>query len=191
MRISCTASMTLAMLAIVRISPCSLTRLEMRERIASSPEKAAEDVCKDRLLREQIDDYIFSIQQTLFDPEHPTTEDYLLKSMSYFQPVHYEQVVLERHSLGICAYPTCSNQARTHLAASRFRLSPSTRRIIDTAVAKYFCSDTCQAKSSRLGDQISDVSVYQRFAAGIPSKDSQSDCLADQMAKIKIIERRN
>jgi len=34
------------------------------------------------------------------------------KKAKYFQPAHYEEVVIERKSLNICGYPLCNKKTQ-------------------------------------------------------------------------------
>ncbi|ORX49277.1 hypothetical protein BCR36DRAFT_328330 [Piromyces finnis] len=101
---------------------------------------------------------IMELQEKMF--ETPVTIEYMKYISKYFQPAHYEEVVLERKSLNICGYPLCSK--KTQQLKGKYRLSSSKKKIFDITELKSYCGSDCMISSRYFASQLLDEPIYLR-----------------------------
>ncbi|ORY56234.1 hypothetical protein LY90DRAFT_669419 [Neocallimastix californiae] len=101
---------------------------------------------------------IMELQEKMF--ETPVTIKYLKYIAKYFQPAHYEEVVIERKSQNLCGYPLCNK--KTQELKGKYRLSSSKKKIFDITELKSYCGSDCMISSRYYASQLLDEPVYLR-----------------------------
>lgn len=110
--------------------------------------------------KEKVDNLVFEKQEQLFTNK-TCSKDVLLHAIMFFEPKHYDEVVIERSSMLLCGYPLCGNNLTC--TSGKQKLNVKERLVIkpEDDVNK-FCSSTCQRESEKIKMQISFTSVYKR-----------------------------
>jgi len=101
---------------------------------------------------------IMELQEKMF--ETPVTIEFLKHIAKYFQPAHYEEVVIERKSLNICGYPLCNK--KTQQLKGKYKLSSSKGKIFDITELKSYCGSDCMISSRYFASQLLDEPIYLR-----------------------------
>lgn len=101
---------------------------------------------------------IMELQEKMF--ETTVSIEFLKHIAKYFQPAHYEEVVIERKSLNICGYPLCNK--KTQQLKGKYKLSSSKGKIYDITELKSYCGSDCMISSRYFASQLLDEPIYLR-----------------------------
>lgn len=113
--------------------------------------------------RATIDEYLFSVHQTLF--EGTCTAEYLIQIHPFIEPHHWQAIQQERASQQLCGYPLCGESLKPpHYDESHQRISLKDRRVWRISDRGPFCSVKCQGKAQMYGDSLNSESIWLRWS---------------------------
>ncbi|BFZ53754.1 hypothetical protein PYCC9005_000785 [Savitreella phatthalungensis] len=91
----------------------------------------------------------------------PVAEEMLIQASSYFRPIDYTELLLERNLAGRCAYPPCTLDCPAQAGkGSIFRLSSG--KIVDRDREVRFCDKKHQTASNVYAAQLSTEPLWYR-----------------------------
>eukprot|EP01033_Poteriospumella_lacustris_P011633 gene11633-8287_t len=134
-------------------------------------------------LRRAVDWKLFELTSCLISDE-VSPEDFE-QSKLWFQERHAQDVVEERFTCGMCAYPLCTNPLKTYSKATpfkdrnsssavsptkalvttadtKYRVDYATKQIYHVERSKYYCSDTCLTAGETWIARLDGMAPYAR-----------------------------
>lgn len=162
-------------------------------------------------LRRAVDWKLFELTSCLISDE-VSPEDFE-QSKLWFQERHAQDVVEERFTCGMCAYPLCTNPLKTYhkapsfkdrnsssavsptkslvtTADTKYRVDYATKQIYHVERSKYYCSDTCLTAGETWIARLDGISPYARsqLTKNLLKKDANFSEKRLQSEKIPIEE---
>ena len=136
------------------------------QRIRAAAEVKATQLHQTARAQEQWQEWITKVQMKMIRAGvEPST---MHRASLVLRPCEYEEVVEERASAHLCAYPPCSNSTKSHgsdssqSSSKKYHLSLKSQRVYDVTAAREFCSEKCFMSSEVYKKGLSDEPFYLR-----------------------------
>ena len=129
--------------------------------------KAIKKLKKDIESKVRVEREAFSKVMELID-EESISEEKLIATTPWLNPVNYSDIVEERFSMKLCGYILCPNKL-INIPKHKYHISVATRQVFDLSERKKFCSNQCFKESEYFAGQLSKEPIWERNISDVPT----------------------